>query len=198
MYALFWCCLKHKRIMSLPKVNLSVNGCMWKSFIFVASQQTFVLMKMSFVFILRRRLQDVLVKTNIFVLAIRLQDVFKTFSRRLQDVFKISCQDVFKTSSRHLQDIFPRCRQDVFKTSWRRLEKTYVWHKYVWQRFWKGKGRGGIVNRTSVYAEAAVRRVLQKRFMRNLAELTRFHICARISFFDKVKLCRSASLKTRH
>ena len=33
-----------------------------------------------------RRFQDVLVKTNIFALAIRLQDVFKTFSRRLQDV----------------------------------------------------------------------------------------------------------------
>ena len=32
------------------------------------------------------------------------QDVYKTFSRRLQDVF----QDVFKTSSRRLQDVFAR------------------------------------------------------------------------------------------
>ena len=44
-----------------------------------------------------RRLQDVLVKTNMFVLTIRLQDVFKTFLRRLQDVFKTSCKDIFKT-----------------------------------------------------------------------------------------------------
>ena len=49
-----------------------------------------------------RRLQDVLVKTNIFVLAIRLQDVFKTFSRRLQDIFKTSCKDIFKTFSRRI------------------------------------------------------------------------------------------------
>ena len=55
--------------------------------------------------------EDVLVKTKIFVLAIRLQDVFKTFSRRLQDVLK----NIFKTSSRRLQD--------VFKTSLRRLPK---------------------------------------------------------------------------
>ena len=38
--------------------------------------------------------EDVWVKTNIFVLAIRLQDVFKT-----------SCRNVFKTSSRRLQDV---------------------------------------------------------------------------------------------
>ena len=76
-----------------------------------------------------RRLQDVLVKTNIFVLAIRLQDVFKTFSRRLQDVFKTSCQDVFKTFSRRLQDVLQKRLQDIFKTSckdafkmfWRRI-----------------------------------------------------------------------------
>ena len=60
-----------------------------------------------------RRLQDVLVKTNIFVLAIRLQDVFKTFSRRLQDIFKTSCKNVFKTSSRRLAKISSRRFQDV-------------------------------------------------------------------------------------
>ena len=58
-----------------------------------------------------RRLQDVLVKTNIFVLAIRLQDVFKTFSRRLQDVLQKGLQDVFNTSSRHPQDVFKTYHQ---------------------------------------------------------------------------------------
>ena len=80
-------------------------------------------MKTSFVFVFRRRLQDILVKTNIFVLAIHLQDAFKTFTRRLQDVFKTSCQvvfkkvckNVFKTSSRHLQDDLQRYLLDVFK-----------------------------------------------------------------------------------
>ena len=62
-----------------------------------------------------RHLQDVLVKTNIFVLAICLQDVFKTFSRRLQDVFKTSCQDVFKTFSRRLQDVLQERLQDILK-----------------------------------------------------------------------------------
>ena len=103
------------------------------------SQQTFVLMKTSFVFVFERRLQDVLiktnmfasalrlqktssrrlqdvlVKTNIFVLAIRLQDVFRTFSRRLQDVLQKGLQDISKTSSRRFED--------VFKTSSRSLEK---------------------------------------------------------------------------
>ena len=55
-------------------------------------------LKTSFVFAFRGRLQDVLFKTNIFVLAIRLQDVFKTFSRRLQDVLQKRLQDIFKTS----------------------------------------------------------------------------------------------------
>ena len=94
-------------------------------------------LKTSFVFVFRRRLQDVLIKTNMFALALRLQktswsrpiysswpyvfktssrrfqDVFKTSSRRFQDVFKTSCKNVFKTSSRRLQD--------VFKTPSRRL-----------------------------------------------------------------------------
>ena len=48
--------------------------------------------------------------------------------------------------------------------------------------FEETKGRGGIVNRTSVHAEAAVRRVLLKKcVMRNFAELTRKYL-----FFDKV------------
>ena len=46
-----------------------------------------------------RRLQDVLQK--------RLQDIFKTSSRRLQNVFKTS----WKTSSRHLQDVLKTYHQ---------------------------------------------------------------------------------------
>ena len=45
--------------------------------------------------------------------------VFKTSSRRFQDVFKTSCKNVFKTSSRRLQDVLKtssRHLQDVFKT----------------------------------------------------------------------------------
>ena len=67
-----------------------------------------------------RRLQDILIKTNIFVLAIHLHDVFKTFPRRIQDIFKTSCQDVFKSFWRRVQDIFKtssRRFKEVFKTS---------------------------------------------------------------------------------
>ena len=65
-------------------------------------------LKTSFVFVFTRRLQDeyvrlsltssedVLVKTNILVLAVCLQDVFKTPSRRLQDVLQRYLQNVFK------------------------------------------------------------------------------------------------------
>ena len=87
-----------------------------------------------------RRLQDVLAKTNIFFLAIRLQDVFKTYSRRLQDVLQKRLQDIFKMSSRRfeyvlktsskcLQDVLPRRLQDilknVFKRFWRRLQDVF-------------------------------------------------------------------------
>ena len=73
--------------------------------------------------------ENVLIKTNMFALALRLQKtswsrpiysswlyVFKTSSRRFQDVFKTSCKNVFKTSSRRLQDVLQRYLQDVFKT----------------------------------------------------------------------------------
>ena len=48
----------------------------------------------------------------------RLQDVFKTSSRRLQDVLQKGLQNVLKTSSKHLQDVL----KNVFKTSSRRLQ----------------------------------------------------------------------------
>ena len=55
--------------------------------------------------------------------------VFKTSSRRFQDVFKTSCKNVFKTSSRRLQDVLKTSSKrlqdvlkNVFKTSSRRLQ----------------------------------------------------------------------------
>ena len=82
--------------------------------------------------------EDVLVKTNIFVLAIRLQDVFKTSCRK---VFKTSSrrfEDVFKKSSRHLQDVFKTyhqvklflltCLWEAFNTFLRRsFRKTIIY-----------------------------------------------------------------------
>ena len=65
------------------------------------------------IFALLVRLQDVLIKTNIFVLVICLQDVFRTFSRRLQGMFKTSSKPLAKMSSRYLQE--------VFKMFWKRL-----------------------------------------------------------------------------
>ena len=94
-----------------------------------------------------RRLQDVLVKNNIFALAMHLQDVFKTScqnvfktssrhlqdvskmsSRRLQEIFKTPCQDVFKTSSRSLQYILKSSSkrlQEIFKTPCKDIFETF-------------------------------------------------------------------------
>ena len=58
--------------------------------------------------------------------------------------------------------------------------------------FEKAKGYGRTVNRTSVYAEAAIRRVFKGSVKRYFAEFTRKHLCANL-FFDKVKLCKSAT-----
>ena len=105
------------------------------------SQQTYVLMKTSWRRLWSSSSEDVLIKTSIFALLIRLQDVFKTSSstpiysswlyvfktssRRFQDVFKTSCQNVLKTSSRHFQDVLKtssRRLQNVLKTSSRRFQ----------------------------------------------------------------------------
>ena len=97
--------------------------------------------------------QDVFKSYSQYVFLKRLQDVFKTFSRRLQDVF----QDVFKTSSRRLQDVFARrlaimssrrlhnvfktswkakkyYTEDVFKTSSRRLQYVFTKTNVCWDR----------------------------------------------------------------
>ena len=53
--------------------------------------------------------------------------------------------------------------------------------------FEKTKGRGGTVNRTSVDAEAATRRVLLKKcVMRNYAEFTRKYLCRNLSFDEVI------------
>ena len=115
-------------------------------------------LKTFFVFIFRRRLQDFLIKTNMFALALRLQKtssrrlpwsrpiysswlyVFKTPSRRLQnvlprrlqDVLQRRLQDIFKTFLRRFEDVFKTSSrrlkkrlQDIFKTSSRRLEDVF-------------------------------------------------------------------------
>ena len=104
---------------------LSNGGLFWKSLIpfFRRAYPANIplhgdVLKTSLVFVFRRRLdqseyiclshtssEDFLIKTKIFVLAIRLA---KTSSRNLQGVFK--------TFWRRLQDVWQRCLQDVFKT----------------------------------------------------------------------------------
>ena len=63
--------------------------------------------------------------------------------------------------------------------------------------FKKVQGRAWNVGRTSPYAEAAVRRILLKWFYENIRRIRkRNHLCRNL-FFDKIKLCRSAtSLKS--
>ena len=63
--------------------------------------------------------------------------------------------------------------------------------------FEKVQVHAGKANRTSVYADAVVRMVLLKRFYENFSRIHKKHMCRNL-FFDKVKLCRSAtSLKSR-
>ena len=57
----------------------------------------------------------------------------KTSSKRLEDVFKMSCKNVFKTSSRRLQDIFKtssRRLQNVFKTPCKDAYKMF-WRRII-------------------------------------------------------------------
>ena len=79
-----------------------------------------------------------------------LQDVFKTFSRRLQDllprriedvlqqglldIFKTSYYHVFKTSSKGLQDVLQKHLQDIFKMSSRHFKTPC---KDAFKTFWR-------------------------------------------------------------
>ena len=100
------------------------------------SQQTFVLMKTSFVFVLRRRLdQDEYVRLRLTSSEDVFKTswsrpiysswpyVFKTSSRRFQDVFKTPCKNVSKTSSRPFEGVFKTSCKDIFKTFSRRVIK---------------------------------------------------------------------------
>ena len=103
----------YKRLLLKPAVSPGVSvlinytcGSNW-----YLAQQIFVLMKTSWRRLSSSSSEDVLIKMNIFnlpnifVLAIHLQGVFKTFSRRLQDVFQRYLQGVFKTC--HQVKLFP-------------------------------------------------------------------------------------------
>ena len=95
------------------------------------SQQTFVLMKTSsrrldedeYILINHTSSEDVFKTSWSRPIYSSWLYIFKTSSRRFQDVFKTSSrhfQDVFKTSSRRFQDVFKassRHLQDVFKTN---------------------------------------------------------------------------------
>ena len=143
------------------------------------TQQTFVLMKTSW-----RRLSTS-----------SSDDTFKIPSRRLQqdEYIRLShalSEDVFKTSwSRPIISSWPyvftkssRRFQDIFKTSSRRLQNDF---KTSCKNVFK-------VNRTSVMQKQLSEGFFKKRFMRNFAEFTKKHLCRKL-FFDKVKLCRSAT-----
>ena len=124
--------------------NIRLDEDVFKtSFVFVFRRRLQDVFKMSwsrriyspYSYVFRRCFQDVLIKTNIFVLIIHLQKFFQTFSRGLQGAIKTSCKNVFKTSSRRLQDILKmlsRRLQDVFKASWPR--RIYLPYSYVFRR----------------------------------------------------------------
>ena len=95
-------------------------------------QQTFVLMKTN-IFALLKCLQKTSGSRSIYsswsyvfkTSSRRLQNVFKTSSKRLQNVFKASCKNIFKTTSRSLQDVFKTSSkrlQDIFKASCKVLQ----------------------------------------------------------------------------
>ena len=105
-------------------IYASINDYLFK-YLYLASQQTFVLMKTSW-----RRLSSSSSRRLQGVLKTSCKNVFKTSSRRLQDILKTSSrrrQDFFKTSSRRLQDIFKTFCQDVFKMSCKNVIKTSSW-----------------------------------------------------------------------
>ena len=84
--------------------------------------------------------EDVLFKTNMLALLIRLQYVFKTYgfktySRRLKNVFKTSSRRLAKTScqdisSKHLQSVLQKRLQDIFKTPCKDAFKVF-WRRII-------------------------------------------------------------------
>ena len=97
-------------------------------------------------YVLRRRLENVLIEMNMFVLVIRLAEMSWT---RVQNMLKKSCKDVFKTFSRRLQDILSSYKlfllthlQDVFNTLLTYIAKTIICRKIclglILRNLWSG------------------------------------------------------------
>ena len=98
-------------------------------------------LKTSFVFVFRRRLQDVFKTSLSRPIYSSWPYVFKTSSRRFQDVFKTSSRLLAKMSSRRFQDVqnvlgntILRHLGDVFKTSRRctATAKTIIYRRFAW------------------------------------------------------------------
>ena len=141
--------------------------------------------------------EDVFIKTNIFVLAIRLQGVFRTFSKDLQGVLQKRLEDIFKTFSRPLQNVF-RCLTGLKVGVWLRVWNIELlsWKIYLTSFLKKQKFVVGQQTEWVFMRKQPSEGLFKKSVMRNLPELTRKHLYWNL-FFDKVKLCRSAtSLKT--
>ena len=70
---------------------------------------------------------------------------FKTYSKRLSDVLKMSLRSFSKSSWRRLEDILARCLKNNLKASWRCVSKTniFVLIKTSWRLledvFWRGR-----------------------------------------------------------
>ena len=68
--------------------------------------------------------------------------------------------------------------------------------------FEKAEGHGGTVNRTSVYAEASIRRVLEKRRYDKFRKNSQESICARISFLvfscKFCEICKNTVFTEQH
>ena len=159
------------------------------------------------------------------------EDVFKTsWSRSMYSswpyVFKTSCQDVFKTSSKRLQDVLPkrlakmplRSFEDIaFKTFWRRTIRLRcstglkigvwlrVWNieltlvqsrqneptkysvgKHVWLRFWKNKRSWWDSKKNECLCGSNRPNGSLEKVLREIWQNSRENICARMSFLIKL------------
>ena len=61
---------------------------------------------------------------------IRLENILKMSWRHLCKMSYRCLEDIFKSSSKRLQDVV-KMSQDVWKTFWRRLLKMYLWREYI-------------------------------------------------------------------
>ena len=99
----------------------------------------------------------------------RLQGMFKTSWGCLQNVFKMSCKDVFKTSSRRFQDVSlsctvlvdasSRCLWDVFNTC---LRLTAICLGHTWEFY----GHGTKFPKSELFNTKTFETVFLKQFMK--------------------------------